>query len=123
MPAQEHDVEEDKRAFVIKRNLSNAATHVLTVRVPDWLLEQACLTHPRNWSTVQPCLDGSMAPWRAGPAMELSEDLSTGTAPAPSHSIQLLICSVIIIARLSCQEARCVYRQDTCEGCRNPAAC
>ncbi|BDA41509.1 hypothetical protein COCOBI_02-2900 [Coccomyxa sp. Obi] len=76
---QEHDVESEERAFIIKRNLSNAATHVLTVRVPEWLLEQACLTHASNWSSLHPCLDGGMAPWRAGPSLALSDDLSTGT--------------------------------------------
>ncbi|CAL8461766.1 g1297 [Coccomyxa elongata] len=93
--AQEHDVESEERAFIIKRNLSNAATHVLTVRVPDWLLEQACLTHASNWSSVHPCLDGGMAPWRAGPSLALSDDLSTGTqqtllkhfAPQPLTSV------------------------------------
>lgn len=95
--AQEHGVESGERAFIIKRNLSNAATHVLTVRVPDWLLEQACLTHASNWSSVHPCLDGGMAPWRAGPSLALSDDLSTGTqqillkyfAPQPLNSVFL----------------------------------
>lgn len=80
-------MEKDERSFIIKRNLSNAATHVLTVRTPGWLLEQACLTPIGNW-TAQPCLDGGMAPWRAAPAMQLSEDLPAGT----SHSHILVPC-------------------------------
>lgn len=62
---------------------------MLTVRVPGWLLEQACLTHASNWSSVQPCIDAGMAPWRAGAAMELADDLSTGALSASNVGIFL----------------------------------
>ncbi len=86
---QERDAEAGTRSYVLKRNLSNAAVHVLTLTLPEWVLQAGCLLDTGDGgaaaggvpSPPQPCSQGDVRPWRAAPTMALPDDLSTGGQP------------------------------------------
>lgn len=81
--AKERDAAAGTRAYILKRDLSNAAVHVLTLTLPDWALARGCLLEVNitldgiPTPTAQPCRQGDSAPWRAAPTMALPEG-STG---------------------------------------------
>ena len=92
LPDQERDAQRGTRSFILKRNLSNAAAHVLTLVLPDWMLAAGCLmcadcartgneTSPsgsvHSSGSAQPCWRGD-SPWRAAPMMAQPPGLFTG---------------------------------------------
>jgi hypothetical protein len=86
LPDQERDAQRAMRAFILKRNLSNAAAHVLTLVLPDWMLAAGCLVcadaaktgNGTGRSGTQPCWRGD-SPWRAAPMMVQPPGLFTGS--------------------------------------------
>lgn len=90
VPDQERDIDWATRAYILKRNLSNAAAHVLTLTLPDWMLAAGCLLDNGGAaatsgngtvggvpSAPRPCRRGD-SPWRASPMLSLSADADTG---------------------------------------------